>query len=114
MSTSKFHLPVTRATLLKPPGQKFAIGDTVRVVRKHWAHFRHEVGQVWIVEGSFAQVCRTHGGSDHKARDLTQYSIVRPETGSTTAWIDEDELELVPDGVVAAGPVRRLSGRLEP
>lgn len=107
----KFHLPVTRETLLKPPGQKFAIGDSVRVIKKKWKHFRHEPGEIWIVEGSYAQACRSHGGSDHKHEDISTYSLVRPETGSTIAWVDEDELELVTEGLATDDEADRRFGQ---
>ena len=98
-------MAITRETLLKPEGQKFGIGDSVRITWSETGFYPgcyEERGDddVWLVKGSYFQQYGPINGD--KLRAMKDYSVVCPETGRTCAWVVESSMQLVDDDAIQA------------
>jgi hypothetical protein len=91
----------SKLDILKPEGQKFAIGDLVYICKerpKHMQHFREiAVGTYWWICGSYSQHHRsyTYQHTSQYQDGLKKYTVANPETGNSISWIPEDLMELV-------------------
>ena len=74
-----------------PNGQKFHIGEIVRISNPlNWYSQRYSKEQFFEVQYSYSQ---KYGGSDERSKK--QYSLKHLFEDNSSAWYDEDELELV-------------------
>lgn len=77
---------------LKPPstdmlyGQKFTIGDRVKIIKANSWFTKEQLVKEAIVKYSYSQ---KYGGKDVKSYCLKFFD------GETSSWYDEDELEIV-------------------
>lgn len=76
-----------------PEGQKFKIGDTVKIVNPQSWFAKRAIGRVFTVEYSYHQKFPEMSDGDRHKRT---YSL-RSANGNSTSWYDEEELEIVPD-----------------
>jgi hypothetical protein len=74
-----------------PDGQKFHIGEIVRISNPlNWYSQRYTKKQLFEVQYSYTQ---KYGGSDE--RNKKQYSLKQLGKDISSAWHDENELELI-------------------
>lgn len=74
-----------------PEGQKFRIGERVRIVNPQSWFAKREIGNVFTVEYSYHQKYPEMSDGDRNKREYA----LRGKDGNSTAWYDEEELELV-------------------
>lgn len=75
-----------------PPGQKFHIGDIVRIVNPiNWYARQYDPSQLFKIEYSYYQ---KYGGT--LSIGVKEYSLKHLFENNSSAWYIEDELELVP------------------
>ena len=74
-----------------PDGQNFHIGEIVRIRNANsWFAKKYNPDQFFEIQYSYSQ---KYGGSDD--RNKNQYSLKHLFEENSSAWYDEDELELV-------------------
>jgi len=93
-------MTITRETLLKPEGQKFGIGDSVKITWSKTGFYPgnysdKEDDEVWLIVGSYFQKFGPINGD--KIRAMADYSVINAETKNTSAWIVESAMTLVDD-----------------
>lgn len=93
-------------SLEHPTGQKFRIGETVRITNPQSWFAKRRIGQLFIVAYSYWQKFPSAGNKD---KDRRTYALISTIDGDTTSWYEEGELEAVAHGKVSEVPDREIA-----
>lgn len=75
-------------------GQRFRIGDRVKIVNPQSWFSKKALGKIFVVEYSYHQKYPEMSDRDRHKRT---YSLRSVDDGNRTSWYDEEELEIVAD-----------------